>query len=191
MQITAVFLGLGLAAAAPAAPPEQPSAATLIAATRGVWRGELQYRDYQSNRWMGLPVTVEIVAQPDGVTTVRTARYDDGPTTGIVTITTVSLIDPKAATESYAGFRKGRAVDTGTAQIERVDPGADLRHWTIVTTEKRIDGDPLTQVRETTTRDGDHLTTLKEVKPDGGTNDAWLPRNRSVLDFVSASPAAR
>ena len=169
-----------------AAPTEAPTAATLIAGTAGQWRGELQYRDYQSNRWEGLPVEVQVVAQPDGVTTVRTARFDDGPKTGFVTITTVSLIDPKAATDAYASFRKGRAVDTGTAHIDRVAPGADATHWTIVTTERRIDGNSLAPVRETTTRDGDTLTTLKEVNPEDDGVDTWLPRNRTVLTRVAA-----
>lgn len=178
MRPTSLFLTLALVATPALA--ETPKAEALIAATQGQWRGELQYRDYQSNQWMGLPVEVAIVAQPDGVTTVRTARYDDGPQTGIVTITSVTLIDPKAASESYASFRKGRPVDTGSATITAVS-GSDTMHWTIVTSDKRTDGDALAQVRETTTRDGDTLTTLKEVNPDGDGIDTWLPRNRTVL----------
>jgi len=186
-----MILSLSLATMATPALADAPTPQALIAATQGQWRGELQYRDYQSNRWMGLPVDVEIVAQPDQVTTVRTARYNDGPKTGIVTITSVSLIDPQAETESYAGFRKGRPVDTGSAHIDRVDAGPDAAHWTIVTTEKRIDGNSPAQVRETTTRDGDQLTTLKEVNPDGDGKDVWLPRNRTVLTRIPAGPAAR
>lgn len=188
MHLQAAILGLGLAAA-PA--PEAPVAETLVAGTQGVWRGELQYRDYQSNQWVGLPVTVEIAAQRDGVTTVRTASYDDGPEAGIVTITTVSLIDAKTASESYAGFRKGHPVDTGTAHIDRVEPGADARQRTIVTSARRIDGNALADIRETTTRDGDRLTTLKEVRPDGAATDGWQPRNRTVLNLITATPAAR
>lgn len=173
---------IALSSVVPAA--ELPTAAVLVAGTQGEWRGELQYRDYQSNRWQGLPVEIEIRTQPDVVTVVRTAKFDDGPKTGIVTITTVSLIDPVAATDSYASFRKGRPVDTGTARIDRVTPGADATHWTIVTSEKRIDGNTMAQVRETTTRDGDRLTTLKEVNPEGDSDDTWLPRNRTVLTRV-------
>ena len=180
-----ICLSLVLACIATPALAETPKAEALIAATQGAWRGELQYRDYQSNQWMGLPVQVDIVAQPDGVTTVRTARYDDGPKTGIVTITGVSLIDPKTGTESYASLRKGRPVDIGSAAITSVT-GTDTAHWIIVTTEKRIDGDSPAQVRETTTRDGDSLTTLKEVNPEGDGKDVWLPRNRTVLTRIAA-----
>lgn len=180
MTMTDWLLLLGIATPS-VAPNPAPTPQSLIAGTHGQWRGELQYRDYQSNRWEGLPVEVTIVAQPDEVTTVRTARYDDGPKTGFVTITSVSMIDAAAATERYASFRKGRAVDTGAAHIDRVVPGADPDHWTIVTTEKRVDGDTMAIVRETTTRDGARLTTLKEVNPEGDGADAWLPRNRTVL----------
>ena len=183
------MLVLGLATIATPALAEPASPQTLVAGTAGTWRGELQYRDYQSNQWMGLPMDVDVVAQPDQVTTIRTARYDDGPKTGIVTITGVSIIDPTTATESYASFRKNRAMDTGTAHIDRVDVGSDAIHWTIVTTEKRIDGDSPAQVRETTTRDGDTLTTLKEVNPDNDGADIWLPRNRTVLKRVATSAA--
>ena len=191
MRASAMIASFGVLMTATPALAEPPTAQLLVAGTQGQWRGELQYRDYQSNQWMGLPVEVAVVAQPDHVTTVRTARFDDGPKTGIVTITTVSLIDPTVATENYASFRAGRAVDTGSAHIDRVEAGTDLDHWTIVTTEKRIDGNSMAQVRETTTRDGDQLMTLKEVNPDDDGKDIWLPRNRTVLTRVTGAATAR
>ena len=184
MQIASMIVALSLASATASASDEPATPQALLAGTAGKWHGELQYRDYQSNQWMGLPMEVDVVAQPDQVTTIRTARYDDGPKTGIVTITGVSIIDPKTATESYASFRKSRPMDTGIAHIDRVDIGSDAVHWTIVTTEKRVDGDSPAQVRETTTRNGDTLTTLKEVNPDKDGADTWLPRNRTVLTRV-------
>ncbi|WP_404368921.1 hypothetical protein AB5I39_15700 [Sphingomonas sp. MMS24-J45] len=159
-------------------------AAALLAGTAGRWQGELQYRDYQSNTWQGLPMTVTIAAQPDRVTTVRTAQFDDGPKTGIVTITTVNAVDPVAATLSYAAFRRSRPTDTGVEQISAAEAGADATHWKIVTMERRTDGNQVADVRETTTRDGDTLTTLKEVNPVEDGKDEWLPRNRSVLRRV-------
>jgi hypothetical protein len=80
-----------------AAEPQPLTPAALLVGTAGQWQGELQYRDYQSNQWQGLPMKVAIVAQPDGVTLVRTASYDDWPQTGIVYITTVSQLDPAGA----------------------------------------------------------------------------------------------
>ncbi len=177
------FLFVLLAAApAIAAAPETPApAAALLAGTAGSWQGELQYRDYESNSWQGLPMTVTVTVQPDAVTTIRTAAFDDGPKAGIVTITTVTSIDEAAATSGYAAFRKNRAVDVGSARIITASQGADAAHWTIVTLEARSDGDSPAEVRETTRRDGDTMTTLKEVNPVGDGKDVWLPRNRSVL----------
>lgn len=181
MRHLTILLALVATPALSASPDKGTQAAALLAETAGRWQGELQYRDYQSNTWQGLPMTVTIVAQPDAVTTVRTAQFDDGPKTGIVTITTVNAVDPVAATLSYAAFRRSRPTDTGVEQIDTVEPGPDATRWTIVTTEKRTDGDQVAQVRETTTRDGATLTTLKEVNPVDDGKDIWLPRNRSVL----------
>lgn len=157
------------------------SASAMLSQTAGRWQGELQYRDYKANTWQGLPMSVNVVAQPDDVTTVRTARFDDGPQTGIVTITTVTLVDPASSTLEYAIFRRSRKADVGSSRIVSVVQGADDSHWTIVTVETRKDGDELAEVRETMTRDGDVLTTLKEVNPANDNKEVWLPRNRSVL----------
>jgi hypothetical protein len=162
------------------------TAAAALAQTSGQWTGELQYRDYQSNSWQGLPMTVTVVAQPDGVTTVRTAQYDDGPQTGIVTITSMTMVDPAAGTASYALFRKGRAADIGLARIVDFRPGADAQHWTMVTTQSRSDGGSMADVRETTIRSGTSMTTLKDVNPEGDGLDQWLPRNRTVLTLAPA-----
>ncbi len=167
-----------------AAEPAPPTMAQLLAATAGEWQGELQYRDYQSNKWEGLPVTVKIQAQGDGVTAVRTAAFDDGPKTGIVYITTVTQVDPATERESYAAFRKGREPDSGAAQLTLGNGSRDLTHWTIISTETRKDGDSLAVVRETTTRNGTSLVTLKEVDPVGDGVTSWQPRNRTVLNLV-------
>jgi len=126
-------------------------------------------------------MTVKITAQPDDVTTLRTAQYDDGPTTGIVTITTATLVDDDAMTMSYALFHKNRATDVGLSTIKSVTLGKDALHWTIVSIELRKDGDSMAEVRETTARNGDTMTTLKDVNPVDDNSDAWLPRTRTIL----------
>lgn len=175
--------GLAVLASANAQAAEAPSLspAAALSGTAGSWTGELQYRDYQSNTWRGLPMTVKIAVQPDGMTMIRTASFDDGPTTAAVWITTVSQYDPASGKQSYAAFRSGRAVDTGSAALAMPASPRDATHWTIVLTEQRIDGDSQAQVRETMTRDGAVLTTLKEVNPLDDGKDAWLPRNRTIL----------
>lgn len=156
----------------------------LLAATAGQWQGELQYRDYQSNQWEGLPVKVTITAQADGVTIIRTAAFGDGPKTGTVWITTLVQIDPAARSVSYAAARKGRSFECGTAQLSQPQPARDSTHWVLIEAEQRIDGNSMAQVRETTTREGDSMVTLKEVNPLDDGKDEWLPRNRTVLTLV-------
>lgn len=162
-----------------------PTAADALAATAGSWTGQLQYRDYQSNSWEGLPMRVAIVAQPDGVTTVRTTQYDDGPA-GIVTITSVTMVDVAAASITNATFRKGRAAELGSESIATFIPGRDLQHWTLITTRTANDGDGIADIRETATRDGASMTTLKEVNPQGDGTEEWLPRNRTMLTIDTA-----
>src|SRR5690349_22574406 len=86
-----------------------------IAAARaslvGRWQGKLEYRDYQADKWFGLPVKVEMRDGGDSVTLIRTADYDDGPKTGNVRITTVSMLAADGAHESSATFRKGKTVE--------------------------------------------------------------------------------
>jgi hypothetical protein len=157
--------------------------AQMLAGTSGTWEGKLEYRDYQSNQWFGLPLKLSIVAQPDGVTTVRTAEYDDGPQTGLVWITTVQQVDIATFTITYDQFRKGRTPDAGMAKVTGfARTGVD--QWNFVTEERRKDGNGFAMVRETTTRDGDSLVTLKEVDPEGDGKTEYLQRNRTTLTRV-------
>ena len=184
-----MMIGLaGALLAAPAlagAPSYEP--AVLLNATQGQWQGELQYRDYQSNKWEGIPVKIAITVPGDGLTLVRTAAFDDGPKVGTVFITTLLIVDPAAQTINYAGARAGRAFESGSAKLSQPAPAKDAQHWVLVETALRRDGDSMAQVRETTTRDGDSMITLKEVNPVDDGKDEWLPRNRTVLTLVRPS----
>jgi hypothetical protein len=177
-----ILIGFGLLLSAAA--PAPPTIASLLAGTVGHWQGELQYRDYESNKWEGLPVKVAIVAQPDGVTLVRTAEFDDGLKVGAVWITTLSTVDPATGKESYASARKGKPFESGAVQLTLASPPRDGTHWTIIATETRNDGGGMARVRETTVRDGARMTTQKDVDPVGDGNDEWLPRNRTVLTLA-------
>lgn len=185
MRLIAIFAiagsligGPGLAAARGYEPAE------LLAATQGQWQGELQYRDYQSNQWEGLPVKVSILTQGDGVSLVRTAAFDDGPKTGTVWITTLLQIDPATRTITSATARAGRPMESGSAQLNQPSPAKDTTHWVLVETGLRRDGNGMAQVRETTTRDGSAMTTVKEVNPLDDGKDEWLPRNRTILKRI-------
>ena len=173
-----------LAAAALAAPAPAPAAPLTVATARqslvGRWTGSLDYRDYQADKWFGLPVTVAITDGGDGVTQLRTADFDDGPKTGIVRITTVSLLDPAKATEYSTSFRKGRVPDLDTARLA-LTAASDATHWTLVETITGTDADRPATLRLTTVRDGDAMVTLKEVDFTDDAKVEWLARNRTAL----------
>ena len=56
----------------------------MIASQVGEWTGKLEYRDYQADRWFGLPMRVSVTDGGDGVTQIRVADFDDGPRVGVV-----------------------------------------------------------------------------------------------------------
>jgi hypothetical protein len=160
----------------------------LRSATAGNWTGQLEYLDYQANQWFGIPMTVAIEPQIDRVTVIRKSEFDDGPVTGMVQITTVSLVNDSNATESSAIFRKNRPMDADVWQVRLAAPARDLTHWTIIAETNGKDGNGQAKLRETTTRDGDSLVTLKEVNPDGDGKDEYFVRNRTRLLKVAPTP---
>ena len=175
----AVLLAL---AAAPLAAQEAPPL-TVQAARAGLageWRAELQYRDYQSGEWIGIPFTATIALAGDGVTLVRTSAYDDGPARGTVWITNVAMLANDGATEYTATFRADRAAESGKYRLA-LTAAADPTHWTLVAETDATDDDRPARLRETTVRDGDTVTTLKEVDFTDDDKAEWLSRNRTVL----------
>ena len=172
-----------LAAAALAAPA--PAPLTVAAARQslvGQWRGKLEYRDYQADKWFGLPVKVSVRDGGDGVTLILVSDFDDGPKTGIVRITSVSILD--GARETTATFRKARKPDLATATLALGSASKDATHWTLVETETATDDNRPATIRLTTVRDGGKLVTLKEVDFTDDTKADWLVRNRTTLERV-------
>jgi hypothetical protein len=153
----------------------------LRAATAGNWIGQLEYLDYGANQWFGIPMTVAIESQIDKVTTIRKADFDDGPVTGMVRITTISIVNNGEGKESSAIFRKNRPMDADVWQVRLAAPARDLTHWTIIAETIGKDGNGQAKLRETTTRDGNSLTTLKEVDPLDDGKDEYFSRNRTRL----------
>ena len=171
---------LPLAAHAAAGTDAAPSPEVLQRSLQGRWTGALQYRDYQSNSPFELPVVTQFSAAPDGVTLTRLSAFDDGPKTGTVYITTVSLFDAKTGQVMTATFRKGRAVEVWTDAV-RNTAYRDAEHWTLVYAQRGSDNDKPADIRVTETRDGDSLLSLKEVKPAGAPDSAWAFRNQTRL----------
>ncbi len=146
----------------------------------GNWAGKLEYRDYKADRWFGLPVRVSIEVMRDGLTLIRHADFDDGPKTGIVTITSIALLDPATGRETSAGFRKGRDPELETATL-RLTRAEALDRWTLEELHDGTDDDRPARIRATTRRDGATMVTLKEVDFLDDTGEAWLTRNRTTL----------
>ena len=182
-----IAAALLLALAAPPAAAMPLTVAQARASMLGRWTGQLEYRDYQADKWFGLPLKATISDGGDGVTQLRVADFDDGPNTGNVRITTVSILDPAKSietpvTETSASFRKNRPVTHWTAALA-LAPGksADATHWTLVATITGEDDNRPATLRETTVRNGATMVTLKEVDFLDDAKSEWLTRNRTTL----------
>lgn len=173
--------------AAPAAAQVDAAAAnpidlvTVRASLVGMWEGRLEYRDYSSDRWFGIPVTTRIADQGDGATTIRSSDFDDGLKVGNVRITTVELFDAAAARVQTGSFRKGRTAEITTYAVTLGAGSRDPRHWTMIEQTEGQDDDRPATLRLTTVREGDRLETLKEVDFSDDDKTEWLVRNRTRL----------
>ena len=150
------------------------------ASLAGEWNAQLQYRDYQSGEWQGIPFKTSIAMVSDGVTQIRTSAYDDGPKTGTVWITSVSLLAKDGTTEYTGTYRAGRPAEHEQARL-RLEAGTDAAHWVLVSETQGQDDDRPARIREVTTRTGDRVTTEKQVDFTDDAKEEWLVRNRTVL----------
>lgn len=178
------LFGLALAFMLPCPPAAQaaepPTPAALEIGLQGTWRGALEYRDYQSDRRVQLPVTTRIEVGADGATLMRRSAFDDGPAVGAVHITSVGLYDASGARCTSAVFRQGRPVELATEEVQ-VLAWRDAEHWTLVYRQRALDGGQPSDIRLTQTRDGGVLTALKEVRPVGAPDSAWAFRHQTRL----------
>lgn len=187
------FAAAVLAALAPPAAAQDAPAVTLAearASTAGAWTGELQYLDYQSGEWRGIPVTVTVTLEGDGNTLTRRAAFDDGPRVGLVHISSLAMLDKDGATEYSTAFRAGRVPELGSDTLA-LAAATDAEHWTILATRDAEDDDRPARIRETTTRDGARLVTLKEVDFLDEPGEQWFSRNRTVLEQMPAAGPAQ
>jgi hypothetical protein len=172
----------GATATLPVAAQEAP-AVTLQqarASTAGAWTGQLQYLDYSSGEWQGIPVTVSNEVVGDGNTIIRRSAFDDGPRVGLVYITSLAMLGKDGTTEYSTGFRAGRTPEV-TGYTLTLTTAQDAEHWTIRAELDGMDDNRPARIRETTTRDGASLVTLKEIDFLDEPGEQWFSRNRSVL----------
>ncbi len=154
----------------------------------GAWTGKLEYLDYGAKRWFGIDVKVVVEDQGDGVTLLRKADFDDGPKVGNVRITSISMFDPAKSQTHDAAFRKGRDVSLDTWSVHLADGTTDSEHWVMVEELKGEDDNRPARLRETTTRNGASMITLKEVEFLDDPKQEWIQRNRITLMRTPSSP---
>lgn len=188
MRLSALALAM-LSVSSPAAAQTSPPVdlAAARASMVGAWSGSLEYLDYTANKWFGIPVKVQIEDQGDGATIIRKADFDDGPTVGNVRITTVELLDAAKAKVSVGTFRKGRAAEVSVYDARLDGTAKDAKHWTMIEEVKAEDDNRPAMLRLTTIRDGDTVTTLKQVDFLDDTKAEWISRNRTKLTRAPAN----
>ena len=174
-------LAVALFVAAPVLAQASPSPAELQAGLAGKWSGALGYRDYQSNKLFELPVRTEITALPDKATVLRVSVFDDGPATGLVHITSASLYDAAKGSVSTTTLRKGRTVETVSDAVTLLR-FTDPEHWEVRYERDGTDDDKPARVRTTETRDGNRVTSVKEVMPRATEAKGWQFRNQTRLE---------
>lgn len=176
-----------------AAEPHSPTAPTksltaLANQLSGHWQGSLEYRDYQTDKRVRIPVRRVSEVLEDGVTRLHRSFYDDGPK-GTVLITAVESYDASGG-HQVATFRAKHtmAASHGVARIAQ-EAGAD--HWTIVIETTGRDNDRPARIRETLTLAGTTLTVLKEVShdPSASPHAPFDFRNRTLLTRVADTTA--
>lgn len=183
-----VFAAAAIAVLASALPAAAQEAATVTlgqarASTTGVWNGQLQYLDYSSGEWQGIPVTVSNEVVGDGNTILRRSAFDDGPRVGLVYITSLAMLGKDGVTEYSTGFRAGRTPEV-SAYTLTLTAASDAAHWTIRAELDGMDDNRPARIRETTTRDGASMITLKEVDFLDDAGEQWFSRNRTVLELT-------
>jgi hypothetical protein len=171
-----------VALAVPSAAQEAPALtiAEARASMAGAWEGQLKYLDYSSGKWEGIPVTVTVTLEGDRNTLTRRSVFDDGPRVGNVFITGMSMLGADGVTEYNSGFRAGRTPWFEAATLT-LAAATDASHWTIIAVREAEDDNRPARIRETTTRNGASLVTLKEVDFLDDAGEEWFSRNRTVL----------
>ena len=181
-----LIASFAVAISAPAMAETEATPDTALATLAGDWTGELQYLDYQSGNWFGIPMEMAVETAPDGHALIRTGTFDDGPVVGDVYIVTVSAFDAETGIEESATFRKGRAMEIYRTQL-RVVAFEAVDAWTLISEREGMDDDRPALIRETTVRDGASLSTLKEVDYTDDEGEEWLTRNRTALTRAGES----
>jgi hypothetical protein len=157
-----------------------PTPAALEGGLAGQWSGTLTYRDYRNDKRYSLPVSTAFAAAADGATVTDVSTFDDGPKTGAVVITTVSLFDAKAGTVTSGSFRKGKTPELTQRRVS-VARYEDPAHWTLTFEAEGQDNDRPARIRVVETRAGNELVSREEVAPVTPADAPYVYRNETRL----------
>ena len=145
----------------PAIPPNAFQQQIYTALT-GSWTGQLEYRDFQSDKHVALPTWLEVKPVSDGKSLQFVYTYDDGPTKTVTEISTVN-IDPAAHRYVVTSDRDHSA---DTYQIRALDP---LKNggYQLTLTGTGTENDQPVDVRITITIDRNIYRFKKETRTQG------------------------
>ena len=162
------------------------SSLSVLAASAGSWEGELYYLDYQSGQRFGIPMRVDAMLTPDGATLIRRLTFTDpGNLVYAVNVVTVDR-DSGDLVEAY--FREQNA-EFLRYEIVSVEYDDDSR-WRIAYESDGTDDNRPARIRHTIERQGDLMTSRKEVRFLDEESE-FLLRNGTELRLVSEQRSLR
>ena len=151
---------LALLILAPAWAQADETVLSILASSTGSWEGELYYLDYQSGQRFGIPMRIDAETTPDGKTLVRRLTYTDPG--NLVYAVSLATVDRDTGELVEAFFRDGSA-ELLRYSITATDYSAADR-WRFVYEQDGTDDDRPARIRHTMQRDGDVITSSKEVR---------------------------
>lgn len=156
-----------------------PSPRNLEQSLVGCWAGELQYRDYQSNRVFELPVKTVIERIGDGHTFVRKSSFMDGHKKTVY-ITSLTQFSEAGDNVQSVGSRINNPMEVSSDSVT-VRSYSDDGNWQEEYQRTDIDGSERSNIKTIVTLNADALTAERLVKKDGLPDTSYVFRNKTVL----------
>ncbi len=147
----------------------------------GEWAGELQYRDYQSERLVKTPARMAVAMSPQG--DALSVRITYPRFRSRVEVSTWSL---SAQTGVWTNKDNKQSEENAVAGM---DAFAATGRGILTLTARGIDGIRPSEIRTTINRTGDSLSVRREARPIGGVNRkaVFAFRNQYTLRRVESS----
>lgn len=155
---TKQLIAIALFASALARADEPVSA--VLAASTGVWEGELYYLDYRSGERFGIPMKIEAELTPDGATLIRRLTYTDPGV--LIHAVNLATLERESGELVEAWFREGSA-ELLRYTIVDIEFTNESR-WRVVYAQDGTDDNRPARIRHTMERDGDTISSSKEVR---------------------------